>query len=859
MRILKISVLAILAFTLYSCGNNDGFAPSPESPATNPAAPGASDLAILPTAVNLAVNNTYVFTASGGDGTYTYSVVSGSGSILSTTGNYTASATAGSATVRVTDGQGHTADAIVTIKAALKISPSNVTLVWGSNATFSATGGVSPFTYSIESGVGSINSTTGKYTAPGSDGSAVVKVTDSLGNTSTANITVSNTLAITPATPVYVEVDGTLNFDATGGIPPYSFSCTNGTIGTAADGDYTAPPTAGSDTCKVTDNVGTQSSATVTIYNTLTLSPTDVTLAVGGTQQFTASGGYGALTYALVSGAGSIDASGLYTAPANATTAVIEVSDSIGNSLQANIEVVSSLTITPKNIYLPIGSTVNAYAAVLGTAPYTFSVDSGGGSINPSSGVYTASSTAGTGVVRVTDSLSTTDATNVYHITPVDIQNTWGNHFCALYSSSQYSNYKLKCWGNNSYGELGYEDINNRGDATSELGYGLKYVNVGTGKYVKKVAVGWYHTCAILDDDKVKCWGRNTYGQLGYGNTTQLGSAAGQMGDNLPYVDLGTGHTAKEIYAFGYHTCAILNDNTSKCWGRNTYGQLGQGSVVNLGSGADQMGDMLPAIDLGTGLYAVKFAGTEKTTCAILNNASVKCWGLGNNSIVTYYGELGLGTNNKSWGINPGEMGDALPTVNIGTGVTATDIAGGRYHYCVITNTGSVKCWGRSRYGELGYDMAQSSKLGDAAGQMGDSLATVNLGATATSLKLMMYASCATLTGGATKCWGYNKAGELLQNNITYYGCSGAGCASISTLSNMNFGSGRTVNKLAGGYYSACAILDDNKIKCWGARSCSSTSTTNSSKGCLLNGATTGGHLGDAPGENGDNLPYVNH
>ncbi|MGZ3724875.1 MAG: hypothetical protein ACXWQQ_03715, partial [Pseudobdellovibrio sp.] len=797
---------------------------------------------------------------TGGSSPYTYSVVAGSGSVNASTGVYTAPASSGSATVRVTDNLGSTSDATITINAALQISPTSQTLTPNQTVTFSTLGGVSPFTYSIQSGVGSINSGNGLYTAPGSSGSAVVKVTDSLNNTSTANVTITNVLTISPASTVFLPTNGSTIFSATGGTPPYTFSCTNaGSTIDSAQGDYSAPATAGSDTCTVTDNVSATSSSNITIYNPLTLSPTSVTMAINTTQSFAASGGQGALTFSLVSGGGSINSStGLYTAPGVAGSAVIAVTDSIGNSLQANILVVSTLTITPRNIFLAVGSTVNAYQATLGTSPYTFSVVSGGGSVSPTTGVYTAASTSGTGVVKVTDAVTNTDSTNVYHVVPVDIKSSWGYHMCALYASAQYSNYKVKCWGYNNSGQLGLGDTNNRGDATTELGYGLPFVDLGTNKFAKKIAVGWLHTCAILNDDSVKCWGSNTYGQLGYGNTTARGNASGQMGDNLPTVSLGTGRTAKEIYAFGYRSCAILDNNTAKCWGRNITGQLGQGNVTNYGSGAGQMGDSLPAISLGTGRTAVKLAGTESTTCALLDDGTLKCWGLGSSgnysgTNFTFYGELGLETNNKTWGNAAGQMGDTLPTVNLGltAGQTITDIQGGRYTYCAVISTGAVKCWGRNTYGQLGID--STTQKGDVAGTMGASMTSVIGVSTGASLAMQRYSSCIVTTAGTAKCFGRNQVGQLLQGNTTSIGTA---AGQMAAMANMNFGTGRTVKKMAGGYYFGCAILDNDRIKCWGPTTGGVGSV---STGAILNGTTTNTNLGDAAGELGDNLPYVNH
>ena len=73
------------------------------------------------------------------------------------------------------------------------------------------------------------------------------------------------------------------------------------------------------------------------------------------------------------------------------------------------------------------------------------------------------------------------------------------------------------------------------------------------------VSAGWSHMCALLDDASVKCWGNNAYGQLGQGDTNSQGLGADEMGDNLPSVDLGSGRTATAITAGHTHTCALLD------------------------------------------------------------------------------------------------------------------------------------------------------------------------------------------------------------------------------------------------------------------------------------------------------------
>jgi alpha-tubulin suppressor-like RCC1 family protein len=115
---------------------------------------------------------------------------------------------------------------------------------------------------------------------------------------------------------------------------------------------------------------------------------------------------------------------------------------------------------------------------------------------------------------------------------------------------------------------------------------------------VSQVYGGGLHTAVLFNDGTVKCWGYNNEGQLGYGNIEDLGDEAGEMGNNLPVVDLGIGRTAVQIAAGGNHTVALLDNGTIKCWGRNDRGQLGYGDTESRGDEAGEMGNILPAVDL---------------------------------------------------------------------------------------------------------------------------------------------------------------------------------------------------------------------------------------------------------------------
>jgi E3 ubiquitin-protein ligase HERC3 len=148
--------------------------------------------------------------------------------------------------------------------------------------------------------------------------------------------------------------------------------------------------------------------------------------------------------------------------------------------------------------------------------------------------------------------------------------------------------------------ELGLGDTSDRGDEPLEMGDDLPAVDLGTDRTARALAAGAEHTCALLDDGTVKCWGSNFVGQVGLGDIDHRGDGPLEMGDNLPAVDLGTGRTAQALAAGEYHTCALLDDGTVKCWGGNDYGELGLGDTNGRGDAPGEMGDALPAINLGS-------------------------------------------------------------------------------------------------------------------------------------------------------------------------------------------------------------------------------------------------------------------
>ncbi|CAE7367760.1 UVR8 [Symbiodinium sp. CCMP2592] len=366
-------------------------------------------------------------------------------------------------------------------------------------------------------------------------------------------------------------------------------------------------------------------------------------------------------------------------------------------------------------------------------------------------------------------------------------------HVCAMGSQGS-----VKCWGNNGNAQLGQGDDVRRGDGANEMGKSLPTIDLGTGRHALEVNSGASHNCARLDDGLLKCWGYGHLGRLGYGDQVQRGGNSDEMGDFLPTVELGTGRTAVQL-ALGYEfSCAVLDNASVKCWGQGGYGQLGIGTTSNMGAGSSEMGDHLPPVDLGTGRTAADVTAGSYFACARLDDSSLKCWGHGE------YGQLGIGSNSYTVGRVSGEMGDNLPTVDLGTGRTAVELSAGVFHACARLDNGSVKCWGRNNNNQLGLGFATSINMGDDANEMGNYLPPVDLGTgrTAAELSSGKYHTCARLDDGTIRCWGKNEYGEL---------------GHAGTLpSNVDLGTGRTAVHVAAGGYVTCALLDNQETKCWG-------------------------------------------
>jgi alpha-tubulin suppressor-like RCC1 family protein len=510
-------------------------------------------------------------------------------------------------------------------------------------------------------------------------------------------------------------------------------------------------------------------------------------------------GGFGSLNLSL-KGAGSLggaynlaNATFTVTGPSNVT--ISGDPDTITQSLPVGVYTIK-LETGWKLQKTVAGTTTDVVSSLASANPMPFVVNSG--STTNISWLFNVS-----GASTSDDDLEVVAVSNgALSIALAAGEAAWSNfgegvHSCAITATGS-----LRCWGDNTYGGLGY------GDTTARTTPPTTGVNVGVGRTVKRVVVGKGigFTCALLDDATVKCWGNNTYGELGYNDSTQRNAPAD------PVVNLGSSNTARTIAAGYDHVCVILDSNAVKCWGTNGYGQLGNGTTTQLSAPPAN------AINLGPGNAAKEIVAGVGFTCALLANNSVKCWGNNGN------GELGIGSTATQY--------TPLDTpINLGTGRTAKRLSAGQYHVCAILDNDTVKCWGYNNYGQLGY--------GDTASRTApDPTATVNLGTGRTAVQIVAgyNHTCAQLDDGSIKCWGYNNYGQL--------GYEDTNQRSAPASLGVNLGTGRVARRLLAGTDHNCALLTDNGLKCWGRNT-----------GGMFGYGTTGDVRGDQLNEMGDYLP----
>lgn len=242
----------IVCAALAACGGGSGGGSEPL----------ASPLTISPSSATVNAGASQAFSATGGFAPYRFSIPTGSGSINADTGQYTAPNIASTVVVRVTDSRGSTADSTVTVRAPLSVIPATPIIGVGTQQQLQASGGQSPYTYSVTAGQGTIDAT-GTFFAPGQPGTSTIRIADAAGASLLVNVTINPALSAFPDAITMTASSGQAQaFTGVGGAPPYTYVVQGaGTIDAA--GRYVAGTSSGRATVRVRDAQGSTATASV--------------------------------------------------------------------------------------------------------------------------------------------------------------------------------------------------------------------------------------------------------------------------------------------------------------------------------------------------------------------------------------------------------------------------------------------------------------------------------------------------------------------------------------------------------------------------------------------------------------------
>ena len=413
------------------------------------------------------------------------------------------------------------------------------------------------------------------------------------------------------------------------------------------------------------------------------------------------------------------------------------------------------------------------------------------GEFESSDAGYTFESSVPVGVIGISDATAITAG-------------TW--YSCALHQTGN-----ISCWGANWDGQLG--------DGTND--YSSAPVKVTGIDDATAISAGVWSSCALHNDGNISCWGTNQYGQLGDG-TGGTFHAHSPVPVKVKGIEDTTAITTRG--AIDSYSCALHQTGTVSCWGRNRFGQLGNGTGGN-------EGDM--------SLVPVEVQGIEDATaisagfghsCALHQNGTISCWGINltaqdvneeptspvpvevqgideATAISTGFGHsCALHQNGtiSCWGINEyGQLGDGsdegflVPVGVVGID-DATAISAGDFHTCALHQNGNISCWGSNRNGQLGNGTGDDSSVPVKVQGIDD----------ATAIGTSWSNSCALHQNGNISCWGSDHLGQLGNGTGGNEGDMSSVPVKVVNIDDATAISTSSTNP--------CALHQNGTISCWG-------------------------------------------
>jgi alpha-tubulin suppressor-like RCC1 family protein len=301
---------------------------------------------------------------------------------------------------------------------------------------------------------------------------------------------------------------------------------------------------------------------------------------------------------------------------------------------------------------------------------------------------------------------------------------------------------------------------------------------------IRSISAGADETCAVLQDTTARCWGYNAVGQVGDGTTTDRLRPV--VVKNVP----GTGplKNVAQIAIGNSHACALIRDGSARCWGQG--GELGDGTDTS------RSRPVLVRNVAGNGALTniTQISAGGGQTCVRMTDGTARCWGVD--------GALGNGTRSSRLPVR------VLNAAGTGPQTHITQISVGRLHTCVRMTDNTARCWGFNDSGELGdgttTDHLRQVKVLNVAGTGPQT----NI----TQIVAGYYHTCARITDGTARCWGFNADGELGDGTKIDHS------RPVRVLNGRGTGPLQRVTEITVGAHHSCARIADGTARCWGRR-----------------------------------------
>ncbi|MEJ7810412.1 MAG: hypothetical protein WKG32_08365 [Gemmatimonadaceae bacterium] len=257
----------------------------------------------------------------------------------------------------------------------------------------------------------------------------------------------------------------------------------------------------------------------------------------------------------------------------------------------------------------------------------------------------------------------------VFSSLPFSFVTAGGHHACALSGTRAY------CWGQDALGQLGDDRQVN---STTPIPV------VGVAAF-SRISAGFQHTCGVAPDGSAYCWGDNRLGQLGSGSAGGFNTAPIRVTGGVGFSAISAGDST--------HTCALTAAGAAYCWGANSFGQVGNGSIGGI---------IATPTAVAGGLTFAELSAGRDFTCGRTAGGAAYCWGKND------FGQLGNGQTSGA-AATPVQV---VSTPNIENpanppsgSLTFTSVSAGRRHACALATDGNAYCWGSNVYGALGNEL----------------------------------------------------------------------------------------------------------------------------------------------------------